>query len=296
MRNLFLAVAAAVLFTLWSSLFVVTEKDRALVTRFGEITKVADEPGLYFKLPFVETVIIVDKRLRLLENQNQSVQVIDSRRYVVDAITMYRVVDPRKFRESAQASFDLADKRIGPRVDAALRQTYGKRTFQAALSEERHTMMNEIRDQVRTETKDLGVEIVDVRIRRTDLPHDADNNVLEQTYNRMRSERQAEATQIRAIGNQKNITIKAEADRNYTVTLANAQRDASILRGQGEAERNRIFAEAFQKDPEFFAFYRSMQAYADSLSGADTTFVLKPDSEFFTYFNGAEGAPAAPAP
>ncbi len=295
MRNFFIAAVAVVAFTLWSSIFVVTEKDRALVTRFGEITQMADNPGLYFKLPFVENVVMVDRRLHLLENQNQSVQVIDSRRYVVDAITMYRVTDTRRFREAAQASFELADKRIGPRVDAALRQTYGKRTFQAALSEERHTMMNEIRDQVRSETKDLGVEIIDVRIRRTDLPHDSDNNVLEQTYNRMRSERQAEATQIRAIGNQRNITIKAEADRSYTVTLAEAQRDASITRGEGEAERNRIFAEAFQKDPEFFAFYRSMKAYAEALSGADTTFVLKPDSEFFKYFNGAEAPAAVPA-
>jgi modulator of FtsH protease HflC len=291
MRTALLLIAAAVLVTAYSSVFVVTERDRALVTRFGEIMRAVDKPGLNFKVPFVDDVVIIDKRLVLLENQNKSVQVIDSRRYLVDAITMYKVTDTRKFREAVQANFDLADTRIGSRVDAALRETYGKRTFQAALSEERQGMMHEIRDQVRSETKELGVEIVDVRIRRTDLPPD----VLDQTYNRMQAERKAEAEQIRAIGNQQALTLKAKADRDYTVTLAESQRDAEITRGQGEAERNRVFAEVFQKDPEFFAFYRSMKAYDTALKGADTTYVLKPDSEFFKYFNSGDIPGAAPA-
>jgi len=190
------------------------------------------------------------------------------------------------------ANFDLADRRISARVDAALRETYGKRTFQAALSQERQAMMHEIRDQVRIGTTELGVEIVDVRIRRTDLPQD----VLDQTYNRMQAERKAEAEQIRAVGNQQALTIKAKADRDFTVTLAESQRDAEITRGEGEAERNRVFAEVFQKDPEFFAFYRSMKAYAQSLKGNDTTYVLKPDSEFFRYFGSGEAPVPAPAP
>ena len=291
-RNLVLLIVAALLVTAYSSVFTVTERDRALITRFGEIKRVVDNPGLYFKVPFVDDVVVIDKRLVLLENKDKSVQVIDSRRYLVDAISMYKVTDTQKFREAVQANFDLADQRIGARVDAALRETYGKRTFQSALSEERHVMMAEIRDQVRVETKDLGVEIVDVRIRRTDLPHD----VLEQTYSRMKAERLAEAEQIRAIGNQQGITIKAKADRDYTVTLAQSQRDAEITRGQGDAERNRIFAEVFQKDPEFFAFYRSMKAYEQALKGPGTTYVLRPDSEFFKYFNSGEVPVPAPAP
>jgi modulator of FtsH protease HflC len=290
-RTLLLLLVAAVLVTAYSAMFTVTERDRALITRFGEIKRVVNNPGLYFKMPFVDDVVIIDKRLVLLENQNKSVQVIDSRRYLVDAITMYKVTDTQKFREAVQANFGLADTRIGSRVDAALRETYGKRTFQDALSGERQAMMHEIRDQVRTETKELGVEIVDVRIRRTDLPPD----VLDQTYNRMQAERKAEAEQIRAVGNQQALTLKAKADRDYTVTLAESQRDAEITRGQGEAERNRVFAEVFQKDPEFFAFYRSMKAYETSLKGNDTTYVLKPDTEFFKYFNSGEIPGVAPA-
>ena len=291
LRNFLLVAIAAIVVVGYSSMFTVTERDRALVQRFGEIKRAVDEPGLYFKVPFVDNVVIIDKRLVLLENQNKSVQVIDSRRYLVDAITMYRVTDTQKFREAVQANFDLADTRIGSRVDAALRETYGKRTFQAALSQERQGMMHEIRDQVRSETKDLGVEIVDVRIRRTDLPPD----VLDQTYGRMQAERKAEAEQIRAVGNQQALTLKAKADRDFTVTLAESHRDAEIVRGQGEAERNKIFAEVFQKDPEFFAFYRSMKAYAQSLTGPGTTYVLRPDSEFFKYFNSGEAAAPAPA-
>ncbi|MBI2717468.1 MAG: protease modulator HflC [Rhizobiales bacterium] len=274
----------------YASIFTVTERDRAVVTRFGEINTVRDEPGLYFKVPFIDQVVWIDKRLVLQENQNKSVQVIDSRRYLVDAITMYKVNDSRKFLTAVQANFGVADQRIRTQVDAALRETYGKRTFQAALSDERLGMMREIRDQVRIQTKDLGVEIVDVRIRRTDLPQD----VLEQTYNRMQAERKAEAEQIRAIGNQQALSLQAKADRDYTVTLAESQRDGEIARGQGEAERSRIFAEVFQKDPEFFAFYRSMKAYETALKGSDTTYVLKPDTEFFKYFSGEAAAPSAP--
>lgn len=264
-----------------ASLFVVTERDKALITQFGEIVRSIDEPGLYFKTPFVQNVVKIDKRLIFFESDNKSVQVIDSRRYLVDAIAMYRITENRKFRESVGASVDLANQRISARLDAALRGTYGKRTFQAALSEERGTMMREIRDALHNDTSDLGVNIVDVRIRRTDLPRD----VLEQTYNRMNTERKAEAEQIRAVGNQRSLELRAQADREYTVTLAQAQRDAEITRGEGDAERSRVFADAFRVDPEFYAFYRSMKAYQNSLANDGTTLVVKPDSEFFRYFS-----------
>jgi modulator of FtsH protease HflC len=282
----------AVIFLYYTGTFTVTERDRALVVRFGQIQRVYNDPGLYFKLPIVDEVVSIDKRLVFFENKDQSVQVVDSRRYVVDAITMYRVNDSRLFRETVQADPELANQRIKTRVDAALRETYGVRTFQAALSEERAAMMREIRDQVKTETANLGVEIVDVRIRRTDLPKD----VLDQTYTRMQAERNAEAEQIRAIGNQKKLSIEAKADRDYVVKLAEAQRDAEIARGKGDAERNRVFAAAFTKDPEFFSFYRSMQAYVKSLEGEGTTLILKPDSEFFKYLGIGKAQPATPAP
>jgi membrane protease subunit HflC len=301
MRKIFSSGAAiallAAIFLYYTGTFTVTERTQALVVRFGEIQAKYETPGLYFKIPIIDDVVEIDKRLVFFENKDQSVQVVDSRRYVVDAVTMYRVDDPIRFREAVQADFELANQRIKTRVDAALRETYGVRTFQAALSDERGAMMREIRDQVRTETKDLGVEVVDVRIRRTDLPKD----VLDQTYTRMQAERNAEAEQIRAVGNQQMLSLKAKADRDYTVTLAEAQRDAEIARGLGDADRNKVFARAFQQDPEFFAFYRSMQAYAKSLEGDGTTLVLRPDSEFFKYFGigkppapGATPAPTAP--
>ena len=290
-RTAFLAALAAVLLAIYNAMFVVTEKDRAVVTRFGEIMAVHDDPGLYVKLPFVDHVVWIDKRMAVQENRDKSVQVVDSRRYVVDAVTMYKVNNSEKFLQTMQADFGNSDQNIKTQVDAALRETYGKRTFQSALSDERLAMMHEIRDQVRKKTVPLGVDIVDVRIRRTDLPED----VLDQTYKRMQAERKAEAEQIRAIGNQQNITLKAKADREYTITVADAQRDGEIARGQGEAERNKTFAEVFQKDPEFFAFYRSMKAYSAALKGSETTYVLRPDSEFFKYFASGE-APSQAAP
>jgi len=284
LRNGLVFLVGLVLVLMQSSLFVVSERDKALITQFGEIVRSVDEPGIYVKLPFIQDVVWIDKRLVFFESDNKSVQVVDSRRYLVDAIAMYRVVDNRKFRESVGANIELANQRISARLDAALRGTYGRRTFQSALSEERGVMMREIRDAVHAETQELGVDIVDVRIRRTDLPRD----VLEQTYNRMGAERKAEAEQIRAVGNQQSLALRAQADREYTVTLAQAQRDAEVTRGEGDAERSRIFAEVTKVDPEFYAFYRSLAAYQASLAGKDTTLVLKPDSEFFRYFgNGA---------
>ena len=181
--------------------------------------------------------------------------------------------------------------RVAARLDAALRQTYGRRSFDAALSSDRAVMMREIRDQLREEADTLGIEIVDVRVRRTDLSE----NVLEQTYKRMESERKALAQDIRSQGEAAKTRMNAETDRTTTEKLAKAKMEAEIIRGQGDAERNRVFAEAFQKDPEFFSFYRSMQAYSKSLGTQGTTMVLNPDSEFFKYFGTQKTAPAAAA-
>lgn len=281
-------VLAAIAFLVWTSVFVVDEREKALVTQLGEIQREIDKPGLYFKLPFVQEVIKIEDRIVFFESPDKEVQVVDSRRYVVDTVTMIRVNNPRLFRETVGASLNRAKDRIETRLDAALRQTYGRRSFDAALSKDRAAMMREIRDQVRLEAEALGIEVVDVKIRRTDLLE----QVLKDTYARMNSERFAEAAELRAIGEAQATRIKAEADRQSVELMSKAQRESEILRGEGDANRNRVFAEAFQQDPEFFAFYRSMQAYTKSLSNSDTTLVLKPDSEFFKYFGTQQTAPA----
>jgi modulator of FtsH protease HflC len=272
----------------WSSTFIVDERKKALVLRFGEINRIVEKPGLYFKIPVADEVVPIEDRMMVWTSDNMSVQVVDGRRYLVDAVTMARIVNAQRFRETVSADIARAWDRIRTRLDAALRQTYGKRTFEAALSKDRSVMMREIRDQVRSEALNNGIEIVDVRIVRTDLM----DEVLKNTYERMSSERIAEAKDLRGRGEARNIEIKAQADRAYTEKLADAKRQSEVIRGEGEGERNRIFAEAFQKDPEFFDFYRSMQAYAKSLTGPGTTMVLKPDSEFFKYMGMDKTKPA----
>jgi modulator of FtsH protease HflC len=276
----------------WSSTFIVDERKKALVLRFGEINRIVEKPGLYFKIPVADEVVPIEDRMILWTSDNMSVQVVDGRRYLVDAVTMARIVNSQRFRETTSADLTRAWDRIRTRLDAALRQTYGKRTFEAALSKDRAVMMREIRDQVRTEALNNGIEIVDVRIVRTDLM----DEVLKNTYERMSSERIAEAKDLRGRGEARKIEIMAQADRAYTERFADARRQSEVIRGEGEGERNRIFAEAFQKDPEFFAFYRSMQAYTNSLSSSGTTLVLKPDSEFFKYLGMDKTKPPAPQP
>lgn len=275
----------------WSSTFIVDERKKALVLRFGEINRIVEKPGLYFKIPIADEVVPIEDRMILWTSDNMSVQVVDGRRYLVDAVTMARIVNAQRFRETVSADISRAWDRIRTRLDAALRQTYGKRTFDAALSKDRAVMMREIRDQVRAEALNNGIEIVDVRIVRTDLM----DEVLKNTYERMSSERIAEAKDLRGRGEARKIEIMAQADRAYTEKLADAKRQSEVIRGEGEGERNKIFAEAFEQDPEFFAFYRSMQAYAKSLSSSGTTLVLKPDSEFFEYLGMDKAKQAKPA-
>ncbi len=284
-RVIVLVLIAGAAFIGYSSMFIVDERQKALVVQFGQIQRAIEKPGLFFKWPIIEELVFVEDRLLFLESNDKSVQVVDGRRYLVDAITMLRIVDPQKFRETVQANMSRARDRIETRLDAALRQTYGKRSFEAALSADREAMMNEIRDQVRNEARDLGIEIVDVRIRRTDLMPD----VMKDTYERMSAERFAEAAQLRAVGDAQRRRIRAEAEREAVELVSKARRESEIVRGEGDAERNKIFAEAFQRDPEFFAFYRSMKAYPNSLKGGDTTLVLTPDSEFFKYLKDSEG-------
>lgn len=296
-----LVIAAVVvigaLYLLFSSIFVVNEREQAIVTRFGAIERIHAEPGLYFKLPttFVEQVQIIEDRLLRYDIGNMTVQVSGGQFYEVEAFLTYRIADARLFRERALGDLRTVESRIATRFDAALRQVYGLREFNAALSEQRPQMMREARDLIRADMAELGVDIVDVRIQRTDLTQ----QVSQQTYERMKAERLAEAALLRARGQEQAQSLRAIADRQAVEILASAQRESEILRGQGEGERSRIFAEAFERDPGFFEFYRSMQSYRTALGATGTTMVLSPDSEFFRFF-GSEGlpptgAPAAPA-
>lgn len=292
LRTLGGLIVAAVALVAYMSFFVVDEREKALVLRFGEINRIVEKPGLYFKVPVADAVVPIEDRIVIWENNDKGVQVVDGRRYLVDAITVARIADSQKFRQTVGADLARARTRIDTRLDAALRQTYGRRTFDAALSRDRDVMMKEIRDQVRTEASSLGIEIVDVRIRRTDLMPD----VLEDTYNRMSSERKAEAADLRSKGEATKTRMNAETDRTVTEKIADAQRQSEIIRGEGDAARNKVFAEAFQQDPEFFAFYRSMQAYGKSLSTAGTTLVLDPKSDFFKYFGTQKDGEQLPTP
>ncbi|MCK8782409.1 protease modulator HflC [Rhizobium sp. NTR19] len=290
-------IALAVLFVLiYSSVFVVNEREQAIVVRFGQIQDVKREPGIYFKLPFAfmdaDRVQYVEDRALRFDLDNIRVQVRGGAFYEVDAFVVYAITDPRIFRETVSGDRESAESRLRTRLDAALRRVYGLRNFDAALSDERSSMMQEVRTDLSAAAETLGLTIRDVRIRRTDLTQE----VSAQTFQRMKAERLAEAELIRARGNEQGQRRRAIADRQVVELVSEAQRDAEILRGQGDAERNRIFGEAFQRDPAFFEFYRSMRAYVAALADSETSLVLSPDSEFFKFFNSAGAqAPAAPA-
>jgi membrane protease subunit HflC len=297
-----IAVIVAIgLFLIYSSIYVVNERQQAIVLRFGEIVNVEKEPGIYFKAPFsffeADNVQIIDDRILRFDLDNIRVQVSGGKFYEVDAFVAFRISDPRVFRQAVSGSVPLAEQRLRTRLDAALRRVYGLRGFESALSEERAAMMREVRDQLRPDATSLGLEIVDVRILRTDLTAE----VSQQTYDRMKAERLAEAERLRARGREAAQRIRARADREVVEIVAEARKDSEILRGEGEAERNAVLADAFKRDPGFFEFYRSMSAYEAALKDSGTTMVLSPDSDFFRYFRSPRGpglpaveAPAAP--
>jgi len=294
-------IVAVLLFIGWSSLFVVNARQQAIVLRFGEIVDVKTEPGIYFKAPFpfieADNVQIIENRIMRLDLDDIRVQVSGGKFYEVDAFVTYRIANPRVFRLTVSGSVPLAEQRLRTRMDAALRRVYGLRGFEAALSEERGSMMREVAEQLRPDANSLGLEIVDVRIRRTDLTQE----VSQQTYDRMKAERLAEAERLRARGREAAQRIRARADREVVEIVADAQRESEILRGEGDAERNAIFADAYTRDAEFFDFYRSMSAYGKSLNGSGTSMVLSPGSEFFRYFgsqavDGSVGPAAGGAP
>jgi membrane protease subunit HflC len=278
-----LALAAIILY---SSIFIVQQTQYALVLRFGAVQSAISEPGLKFKLPLVDAVTYFEKRVLDLDLPVQTVLSADRQNLEVDAFTRYRIVDPLKFYQ-AVGTIDFARQRLQSFTNSIMRNVLANASRDAIVRTERAELMNRIQAEVNRQAQSLGIEMIDVRLTRVDLP--AANS--QAVYQRMRTEREREAADLRANGNQQAQTIRARAEREATVIRAEANRRAEELRGQGDADRNRILAEAFGQDPEFFAFYRSMQAYEAGLKGSGTRLVLSPNSDFFRYFNGATGRP-----
>jgi membrane protease subunit HflC len=284
-------VAAGIFLT--NALFIVDQTEQALVLQFGQPRRVIRDPGLWVKRPFLEQVVLYDNRLLDFEPPQEEVIVSDQKRLVVDTYTRYRITDPLLFYQTANSEVAVR-ARLNAMVNGSLRRVLGNVTLSALLSHQRSAIMKQIRDEVRDQGKSFGIDVVDVRIRRADLPKENSEAI----YARMVSERQQQAAQYRGEGSEAAQTVRANADRERTVILAEAQRDAQRVRGDGDAQSIKIYADAYGQDKDFFAFYRSMDAYRDALNGRSTSFVLTPDSGFFRFFenqSGTTGKPPAPA-
>jgi membrane protease subunit HflC len=295
MRNAILVflliVIGAAAFVAYNSYFIVHQTQTAVVLEFGNPKRVIDKegPGLYLKVPFIQTVEYFDKRILDIDLPSKEVIASDQKRLVIDTFARYHIINPLLFLQSVTNELG-ARSRLESVIDSAMRSILGSSTFLDVVRIKREALMRAITERVDAEARSLGIEVVDVRLKRADLP-EANSQAI---YERMKTERQREAAEIRAQGVEASKRIKATADRQVTVTLAEANRDSERTRGEGDAERNRIYAEAFGKDQDFFAFYRSMQAYEEGLKSNDTRLVISPSSEFFQYFNDPRGAPRPP--
>src|SRR5690349_22395509 len=288
-------VVVAALIVGYSSLFTVYQTQQALVIRLGEPRPPVPEPGLNLKAPFIDTVVYIDKRILDLEAPPQEVIASDQKRLVVDAFARYRIQDALRFYQTL-GSISGANSQLSILLNSALRRVLGEVTFTHVVRDQRAELMSRIRELVDREAGSYGVQVVDVRIRRADLPEQNSQAV----YQRMQTERQREAAEFRAQGAQRGQEIRSRADREVTVLVAEATSKSEQIRGEGDAKRNQIFAEAYNQDQDFFAFYRSMQAYENGLKQNDTRLLLKPDSNFFRYFTDPSGKlrenPAASPP
>ncbi len=280
-----LAILAAIGILAYLSLFVVHQTQQALVLRFGEPVRVVKIAGLYTKLPLIDNVELLDKRILDLDSPPLEIIASDQKRLVVDAFGRYKIIDPLRFYQAA-GSVAGADQRLSVLLNSAVRQVLGESTFETVVRDQRSALMQRITERVNREAGSFGIQVIDVRIRRADLP--AANS--EAIYQRMQTERQREATEIRAQGEQAARRIRAEADRAATVIVAEANRESEQVRGDGDATRTNTFALAYGANPEFFDFYRSMQAYQVGLKAGTTRMLISPNSEFFRYFNDATGA------
>jgi membrane protease subunit HflC len=287
-------VAALVLLLLvvaYGTLFTVYQTRQALVVRLGDPVRVITQPGLNVKIPLIDTVIHIDKRILDIESPAQEVICSDQKRLVVDAFARYKIITPLLFYQSV-GTVEGANARLLTILNSSLRRVLGEATLSHVVRDERASLMAKVREQVEAETKAFGIAVIDVRIRRADLPEQNSQAV----YQRMQTERQQEAAQIRANGSQRSQEIRARADRDVTVLIADATNTSEQTRGEGDAERNRIFADAYGQDTDFFAFYRAMQAYEAGLKHNDTRMLLRPDSEFFRFFGDPSGKNRAGTP
>ncbi|MEX2519672.1 MAG: protease modulator HflC [Paracoccaceae bacterium] len=277
---IFLGAVVALLFVALSSLYIVDERKQAIVLQFGQVRDVKQEPGLFFKLPFIQNVVYYEDRILPLDTEPLEVTPLDERRLVVEAFARWRIIDPVKFRLAvAGGGESVGASRLDSILNAALRGVLGNVNTRDILSSDRAAMMTEIRDAARRPAENLGVQIIDVRIKRADLPQQN----LQATFARMQSEREREAADERARGAEAAQVVRATADRQAVELVSEARRDSEIIRGEADATRSAIFAEAYGRDPEFYAFYRSLAAYEQSLKGSNSTMVINPDSEFFDY-------------
>jgi membrane protease subunit HflC len=292
-RRLLIVIAAVLVvagIVAMSALFIVDQTELALVMQFGQPVRVIRNPGLQVKAPFLQDVILYDNRLLDFEPPPEEVIVSDQKRLVVDTYTRYRITDPLLFYQTVNSEAAVR-ARLNAMVSGSLRRVLGNVTLSALLSDQRPAIMHQIRDEVSAQGKSFGIDVVDVRIRRADLPEENSQAI----FARMQSEREQQAAQYRAEGAEAAQTVRANAERERTVIIAEAQRDAQKVRGDGDAQSIRIYADAFGQDKEFFAFYRSMQAYRDALTGHGTSFVLTPDTGFFRFFENSGGTETPPA-
>jgi len=266
-------------FVVYLSFFTVKEINQAIVLQFGDPKRVIAEPGLQVKIPFIQNVVFLDRRILSLDPAPEEVIASDQKRLIVDAYARFKIVDPLKFYISVGNEM-VARSRLATIINSRLRSVLGKHSLATLLSEDRTKQMAIIQDGVNTEAEKFGITIIDIRIKRADLPQ-ANSEAI---YKRMQTEREREAKQFRARGAEMAVTITSTADKEVTVLIANAKKQSEIMKGEGDGQRNKIFADAFGKDPEFFSFYRAMQAYEKALIGGDTSLILSPDSDFFKFF------------
>lgn len=276
---------------LYSSAFIVHQNEQALVLRFGNPQQVITAPGLQWKWPFVDSVDYFDRRIREIDTNAQEVNAADQQRLKVDAYARYRITNPLQFYQNVR-TIERVHSVVGPKIESEIRRVLGGATLQQIVKDKRENLMQKIAAQVNKEAANYGIQVVDVRIKRANLPQEN----LEKVYERMKADRVREATELRAQGEAEKNRISANAEREVTIIKAEATKQSDQIRGQGEAERNRIFAEAFGRDQDFFRFYRSMQAYTEALKPGETRMLLSPDSEFFRYFEDPMGRKGAGGP
>jgi len=278
-RKILLPIVLAIFAIVFFSVFVVKEINQAIVLQFGDPKKIITSPGFQMKIPFIQNVVFLDRRILSLDPPPEEVIASDQKRLIVDAFARFKITDPLKFYISV-GNERVARSRLATIINSRLRSVLGTQSLATLLSEDRTKQMAIIQEGVNAEAGKFGIEIIDVRIKRADLPQ-ANSEAI---YRRMQTEREREAKEFRARGAEMAVTITSTADKEVTVILANAKKQSEIMKGEGDGRRNKIFADAFGKDPKFFAFYRAMQAYETALIGGDTSLILSPDSEFFKFF------------